>query len=189
MLSESDYVKALAEQQDKMDQMAAQIDLLTGKAMEFQMAEDACASLEMALSNMEERMGHTTKQLTAEFRRLQQIESETRFKSTHFPTRDTREEWVQAAQNYKKAAEQILAFYQDTLRWLASEAPGLEDFVVMKSSRGLVRRDRRDFTDLGEEYSPGIFHVVNEPELYLHGTVDDGMEVDLSGYHRDLCNW
>ena len=43
---------------------------------------------------------------------LQVAESETRFKSNHFPTKDTREEWVQAAQNYKKGAEQMLAFYQ-----------------------------------------------------------------------------
>ena len=98
-----------------MEQLQAQLDLLTGRAMEFQMAEDACASLEMALSSMEERMRATTAQLTTEFRRLQMAESETRFKSNHFPTKDTREEWVQAAQNYKKGAEQILAFYQDTL--------------------------------------------------------------------------
>ena len=115
MLKEADYVKVLADQEEKMEQLQAQLDLLTGKAMEFQMAEDACASLEMALSSMEERMRATTAQLTTEFRRLQMAESETRFKSNHFPTKDTREEWVQAAQNYKKGAEQILAFYQDTL--------------------------------------------------------------------------
>ncbi|CAE7879428.1 Kcnh5, partial [Symbiodinium microadriaticum] len=202
MLSESDYLKAMAEQQEKMDQMQAQIDLLTGKAMEFKMAEDACASLEMAASSMDERMHATTQQLVGEFRRLQQLESETRFKSNHFPTKDTREEWVQAAQNFKKGAEQILAFYQDTLNqrsqlaarltrmgWLARSAPGLADFVVLKSARGLVRRDRCDFTALGELYSSEIFLVVNEPELYLHGTLDDGLEVNLSQYHPDFCQW
>ena len=31
--------------------------------------------------------------------------------------------------------------------------------------------------------------MVNEPELYLHGTLDDGLEVNLSEYHTDFCQW
>eukprot|EP00439_Symbiodinium_sp_Y106_P059408 s2836_g8.t1 len=96
MGKEADYVKVFADQEEKMEQLQAQLDLLTGKAMEF----PSPAKRTHLRPSSRPSCG------------LQVAESETRFKSNHFPTKDTREEWVQAAQNYKKGAEQMLAFYQ-----------------------------------------------------------------------------
>ena len=79
-------------------------------------------------------------------------------------------------------------------RWLRSRAPGVEDFVVIRQDQEFVRRDRADF-DSPSAFVPGIFHVINEPELYLRANffedveIFPNLEVNLPNYQDAICAW
>ena len=104
----------IADQKEKLELAESQVDLLTGQTLDFTLPEKAAASLEMAPS-MTDDLPREATTVAREYNRLKAIEQETRFKSNHFPTSDTRTEWAAKAENYRTAARQIVTDYQNLM--------------------------------------------------------------------------
>ena len=113
--SADEFLKVIADQQEKLELAESQVELLTGNTLDFTLAEEAAASMEMAAPSMNDDLRREAVQVVREYQRLRAIEQETRFKSNHFPTTETRAEWAAAAENYRTAAKQIVVYYQNMM--------------------------------------------------------------------------
>ncbi|CAE7806642.1 GIP, partial [Symbiodinium necroappetens] len=163
--STDEFLKVIADQQEKLELAESQVALLTGNTIDLTLAEEAAA----APGVDDDRSG---------------VQRETRFKSNHFPTSDTRAEWAAAAENYRVAANQIVTYYQGLMaqrsqsgtqvlvkasqamvkRWARVPTPGVEDFVVIRARAGMERHDRAEHSTLDCDKHE-IFLVLDEPEI------------------------
>ena len=113
---ESDYLRVIEDQKEKMQYMQAQLELLTGTTDQIDMAAEACCAIEGSLLSLDARMQQEAQTVITEFRRLKLVEEESRARSRHFPTRDTKDEWIKAADNLRIASGQMNQYYQDMMR-------------------------------------------------------------------------
>ncbi|CAE7929920.1 RE2, partial [Symbiodinium sp. KB8] len=189
--SADEFLKVIADQQEKLELAESQVELLTGNTLDFTLAEEAAASMEMAAPSMNDDLRREAVQVVREYQRLRAIEQETRFKSNHFPTTETRAEWAAAAENYRTAAKQIVVYYQNMMaqrcqvgarvlkratqtmlgRWLRERTPAVEDFVVVSTEAGFERRDRGEHSTLDCD-AQEVFLVLDEPAAMLLDLAD-----------------
>ena len=113
---ESDYLRVIEDQKEKMQYMQAQLELLTGTTDQIDMAAEACCAIEGSLLSLDARMQQEAQTVITEFRRLKLVEEESRARSRHFPTRETKDEWIKAADNLRIASGQMNQYYQDMMR-------------------------------------------------------------------------
>ncbi|OLP79216.1 Beta-hexosaminidase subunit beta, partial [Symbiodinium microadriaticum] len=88
--SADEFLLVIADQQEKLELAESQVELLTGNTLDFTLAEEAAASMEMAAPSMNDDLRREAVQVVREYQRLRAIEQETRFKSNHFPGRQRR---------------------------------------------------------------------------------------------------
>ena len=71
---------------------------------------------------------------------------------------------------------------------------GVEEFVVLQRDGEFVRRDRADF-DSPTAFVPGIFRVINEPQLFVRANFSEDAEIfpnqqmDLPDCQGAICTW
>ena len=114
--TEADYLRVIENQKEKMQHLQAQLELLTGTTEEIDMAVDACSALEGSYLSMDQTMQQEAQAVVTEFRRLKAVEEDCRARSKHFPTRDTKDEWIRAADSLRTAAAQMNGYYQNVMK-------------------------------------------------------------------------
>ena len=113
---EADYIRVIENQKDKIQHMQAQLELLTGTTDEIDMAAEACTALEGSYMSMDPTMQREAQTVVTEFRRLKTVEEDSRARSKHFPTKETKDEWIAAADSLRVAAIQMNSYYQNVMR-------------------------------------------------------------------------
>ena len=117
-----DLLEQIVRQQRTIEEMQDRMDVSTGRCMDFERADEAIISIEATAGNMDPTLRNQTMAVIEEYRRIREMEAQTRSRANYFPTKETQTEWENVVSNLKTAAQQVIQFHAAILEQRAQVA-------------------------------------------------------------------